>query len=181
MTNSGSSNHETDPVVVLQIIQAALAFGVLSFAAVTLAVVRPPTQGNTELPPVALALMGAAIVTASMRFVVPRVIAGQGLRQIAEGTWRTPDGTPEPSTDEGRLAAVHRTQTIVGSALLEGSAFTALFGYLTSGSIWLLIVPLLALCGLMFDFPTAGKVAAWCDTQAKAVRELRQLAGRVDR
>ena len=157
-----------------QIIVLACGGGVLMFAAYVLLAAQPRANAGSNLISwVSVALAVAGVFAA---LLIGAIVAGSGLRRIADGTWASGRSqTPAPETDAGRVAAVYQTRAIIRVAFFEGPSFLGLFAYMTEGHLAGLIVAAVMLVGLLSQFPTPGRVAAWVETQLRWIEDTRQL------
>jgi hypothetical protein len=168
-----------------RIIVGALILGVVGALGVAMVVdLRPnavapanPAQARSE-PESERSDMGTIItwvavafaaVTLPLSFVVPRLVAQQGRRAIAAGTWSATMKMPiasEPSpTDADKLAMVYQTQLIIGAAMNEGATFFAAISYLIGKDPIALGLGILLVGGLIARFPAKDRVALWIDRQ----------------
>jgi hypothetical protein len=169
---------------VMQIVAGALVAGVLIFLAVVLFLVHVQRNGQgmgrpQELPIITLVALVMLASNAPLSFVLPRAQARMALRQIAAGTWQAPpQGTADQfATTTGRLLAVRQTTLIVSLALLEGAAFLGTIAYLLEANPLALVVVLLAVLLMLWQFPTEGRVQGWLDRQQEQLAAFRQGIG----
>jgi hypothetical protein len=124
-----------------------------------------PSMG-TIITWVAVALAAMAL---PLSFVVPRLVAQQGRRAIAAGTWsatmKMPIAPEASPTDADKLAMVYQTQLIIGAAMNEGAAFFAAISYLIEKDPIALGLGILLVGGLIARFPAKDRVALWIDRQ----------------
>jgi hypothetical protein len=163
----------------LQIIVLALAAGVLSFALVAFFLTGgglKPWNANAWLS-LLMAVISLTMIPA--RLFVPALIVQAGRRSIASGAGEPVtrrSGVPSlPDTEEGKLLSVYLTQTIFGSAILEGAAFLNLVAFLQEGQLYSLILGLLLLAGLLAGVPTLHSLESWLERQLRRMQESRDL------
>lgn len=175
-------------VVTSQIIVAALLAGVLVFLVIAAMLIQSgtmkPNREFAETMNVVLLLFLIGDLTA--RLIVPRNVVARARRNIADGTWRLPQGSGEQQTarfasfieqtgDAGRLLAVHLTKTIIAVALLEGAAFFAIIAYLITGSMLALVIAVALIVALAFHIPTRSGVVHWIENQLQLIEHERRL------
>ena len=189
--STGSWRDEIGPqVFTIQIIVTALTAGCLFFMAIAVFLVQTgqAPAGNNELTPIttymAVGFAGVAIV---LRMVVPKMIESAGRKRIADGTWQVPTTGQQQAQiaqlverlgDAGKLLGVLTTRTIVGGAILEGSAFFALIAYLIEQSPIALAAAIVMIIGVALNFHTRSSAAHWIEDQLAAVEQLRQFGSR---
>ena len=172
------------PVRTLQIVVATLTAGCLIFMVIAIFLVQTgqgPAADN-DFPPImtymALGFAGVAIV---MRMVVPKMIESAARKRIADGTWQLPDQQAQLAElverlgDAGKLLGVLGIRTIVGGAILEGSAFFALIAYLIEKSPLALGAAIVLIIGVALHFPTRSSATHWIEDQLAAIEQLRQF------
>ena len=155
----------------MQIIAGALPAGVIMFLGIVLFLVfgqanAPPQMQN--LPIVSILAAGFLVIAGSMSFIVPQIITQTALQQLA---------AQSAADDVGRLLALRQTTLMIGLALLEGAAFFGLVAFLTERQPLALIVPGIALFGMLMRFPTENSVRNWMELNGRRVLELRQDRG----
>lgn len=163
----------------LQIIVLALAAGVLLFALVAFFL---PGGGLKPWDANAWVSLLMAVISLTMipaRMFMPALIAQAGRRSIASGAGEPVErrsGEPSlPDTEEGKLLSVYTTQTIFGSAILEGAAFLNLVAFFLEGQLYSLILGLLLLAGLLAGVPTLHSLESWLERQLRRIQETRDL------
>jgi hypothetical protein len=168
----------------MQIIAGALFLGVAAFLAIVLFIVLVQGNGQGMAPPVglpilSLVLVGLFIVTLPLAFIIPGVLTQAALRRIATRTWRPPlHANPiYYSSDAAKLLTVRQTATIIGLAILEGTAFFGCIAYLLEAQAFALGVIIVAMLLMLLNFPTEGRVRGWLERQTDCLAELRQQAG----
>ena len=174
-------------VFTIQIIVAGLTAGCLGFMAIAVFLVQtgPARAADPASTPIvtymALGFAGMALV---MRMIVPKIIEVAARKRIADGTWQMPttaQGQTQTSQlverlgDVGKLLVVLTTRTVVGGAILEGSAFFALVAYMIEKSPLALAAAIVLILGLALHFPTRSRAAHWIEDQLAAVEHLRQF------
>ena len=177
------------PLFTIRIIVAALTAGCLIFMVIAIFMVQTgqAPAGGGDMPILtymAVAWAGMAIV---LRMVVPKMIESAGRKRIADGTWQAPAAGQQQAQiaqlverlgDAGRLFAVLNTRTIIGGAILEGSAFFALVAYLVDRSSLALAAAIVLIIGVALHFPTRSSAVHWIEDQLAAVEQLRQFGSR---
>jgi uncharacterized membrane protein (DUF485 family) len=155
---------------VLQIIMFALAMGVASYLAVTLATADGPLDPNPEITYGGIMF---AIVGIVVGFVLNAVIAGKQRQQLAA----TAESGDESglSRDAGALLGGYQTRRIIQGALLEGPAFLNIFAYQQARETYSLAIVGLLLAGLVMLIPLRPLVERWLENELREVRELRAM------
>jgi len=158
-----------------QIIVAALAMGVVTFAVVVVFFVsRGPALKGNLLTLLAISFAGVALV---LGLVIPQLITAANRRRIAAGAWQSsPNQGPMPDSDAGRLAMSYPAKLIAGAALFEGGCFFALVAYMLEGQPLSLGVAAVLLLCLLAHFPTLGRVEAWIEEQLRRVEDERRFS-----
>ncbi len=134
-------------VRVMQIIVAALAMGVVTFALLLLLVVRPvPDEGEPLFVYVGL---GLGLLATLAGVTVPRLCANQ-----------------MPAT-----VATYQTTLIIGAALFEGAAFFNLIAYMIEGQVLSLVVAAILLLFMILLFPTVSRVHDWLESRRRREQE----------
>lgn len=139
-----SEREKLVPVVrTMQIITVAMAKGVLLFGLVVYFAMRPDGVAPNPL----LQYIGylLAVVTATLSFVVPRVI--------------TNSQSPTPET--------YQTGLIIGLALLEGAAFFNVIAYMIEGQPLSLGVAAILAVMILVRLPTIGGVEDWIESRRR--------------
>jgi hypothetical protein len=176
----------------LQIIASALLLGVLFFLGIVLVLQHGQglnqQAGTLVLSYVALALLASILIVWSF---LPNQLANGQVRKIADGSW-TPG--PEDSTysrspvnpesllaafptDADKLLAVFQTTSIVGWALLEGSALLGCVAYLLEAQPFVFAVIGVPVLLFVVTFPMRGRVTRWLEEQQRRVKDIRQSEG----
>jgi hypothetical protein len=169
----------------LQIIVAALALGSLVFLVVALVLAQQdvmPAAWNRSIRflPILVAC-GVAVI----RWGVMMLVAASGRRRILAGKFQVTRQPADPRMvaflerggDRARLFMVHFLRTIVGAAMLEGTAFFVLLMYLAIDRWpWNLAVAGVLIGLIVLHFPTRGSVDAWVDHQQRRIDDERQMS-----
>jgi hypothetical protein len=158
-----------------QIIVAALAMGVVTFAVVVVFGISggAAVKGNL-LTLLAVVFAGAAVV---LGLVIPQLITAANRRRILAGTWpSSPNQGPVPDSDAGKLALTYVTKMIVGAALFEGGCFFALTAYMIEGQPLSLGAAAALLLCLLAHFPTLARVEAWIEEQLRRLEDERRYS-----
>ena len=170
-----------------QIMVAGLVVGCLFFSAIAVFLVltdRAPAGGG-DFPFLTYTGMGFAGTAIVARVVVLRIIETRARKRIAVGTWQVPTSSQQPAQakwvelverigDRGKLLIVLHIRTIVGAALLEGTAFFILSANLIERSPLALVVAIVLIIGVGLHFPTRSSAAHWIEDQLDAIEQLRQ-------
>jgi hypothetical protein len=167
----------------LQIIVAALAFGVLTFAGIALlvAVDAAGAAGGPAQPLLTYIAAGAALVALVLSWIVPGLIAGSGRQAIAASE---PISTATPMRDQpaanelgdvAPLLAAYQTRQIVRAAILEGAAFFCLISYIIEKQSLSLVAAGIMVLLLLGQFPTRSRVEDWIGGEMAAIEQLRQM------
>ncbi len=150
-------------LMIMRIIHAALALGVLVFAIVALAVARGELKPAAA--PIDWIMAAASAVMGIGGWIVPRLIP----LPSAPG-----DGTDEAAQAVPIVASL-QTKMIIGCAIFEGGAFASLSHYLThhislnlavAGVLWLF---------LLLQFPRRGALLDQVERRLRQMREEQEL------
>ena len=149
-------------LMIMRIIHAALAFGVLVFAVVSLVL------GGGKLEPVSSSIdwmmAGTGLLFGVGGWLVPRLIL--------------PPSPPAAADEKAQSLAVaigYQTSLIIGCAMLEGGAIANLSRYFTdhialnlavAGALWL---------GLLIQFPRRGAFLEYVERRLRDWREQQAL------
>jgi hypothetical protein len=165
---------------VLQIMTLGLFMGCAFFGAIVL-MMQPQGQANFEL--LVYLAAGFLVVQILLAAVLPMFTLPGQLRRIARGDWKTPPvgmgrpGAFEPGvwfgSDAGKLLAVYQGQQILRMALIEGGAFVNGIAALVVGSQLSLTLLGVGAGLILLQFPTAGRVTRWLETQLEELDRLR--------
>jgi hypothetical protein len=148
-------------VMRLRIIVGVLIAGCLGLAGLAIVLHGQGVFGpGPALPMISLIAVVQALATLAIRpIVLSQMLRGARQRSLTSD-----------SDSDANWMQVFTTQTIVGAALLEGSAFFFFIAYLLEGEWWalaggLLMVALLA----AWHFPVKEKIERWIGEQREAV------------
>jgi hypothetical protein len=170
----------------IQIIAAALLFGVLMLAAVSIAVVQTSgPMGHRDadaLPIVSLVALVMLATNLPLSLILPNVLMRNAVQRVAAGSWSVPPGVDPGvlATDEARLLAARQTVMIVGTALLEAVGLAAGIAYLVEGQAFAMIAVVVPVLVMIAQFPTREGMRTWLERHLALVAELRQLGGPFD-
>lgn len=135
--------------LISQIIVGAMIAGVVIFAAI--AFLAFPVK-RAEEPMFGWIAAAAAALALGARAVVPRLVANSAATKALEVHQVDP---------RRALAPIYQTKVILGSALLEGTAFFAVITYLIEG-YWVGLVTAGVLVLVMaVTFPSQGQFERW--------------------
>lgn len=137
----------------LQIVLAALMFGVVAYGVFTL-----QTGGLSDPPkPPVMAVIGAgfAILNFVLHLVVPALI-----ERSAAGA----------QGDTSRLLSIYAGKTIVAGALLEGAAMTNVFAVSSEHHWWSLAIVVVLLLTMATLIPTSVSIGQWIEAKQLEVR-----------
>jgi len=171
MTESNWQDELTGKIRELQIVVGALIAGCAVFMAVVLVVdIEQDPKHPPVLTYVALNFVASALVA---RMLIRRAMIKSARRKITEGTWKPPGQTTSPQLaeflertgDAGKLWMLLNITTIIGAALLEGSAFFALMAFMLEQTWATLILAILLILGLILQMPTRSGVIHWIEDQ----------------
>jgi len=142
-------------ILVLRIIVAALALGVVVFAAYTVVhnFGKPQAFGQ-KLDIVGMAMLGFGALMLLQGIVLPSVVFRMA-RPNSAATSQFAQHGPEAQ----RVLAIQsriQTATIVGCALFEGGAFANLVWYMNTAELSHLAMACLLLLGILARFPLPG-------------------------
>jgi hypothetical protein len=182
MITSEQREHIGKSVLVMQIIVAALAAGVVTFAVVVL-VLRSQQEANAPQDNSLLLsyigiLVSASAIAAWM--IIPRLLVSRTRQAISEGKTPMLDDYHEPALTEGAqqiqpLVAMHQTRLIVGCALLEGAAFLNLLAYMLEGQLMNLVAAGLLVLIIVTQIPTFGRLTSWIEDDLSAIDRTRSM------
>ena len=147
---------------VMQIIVAALVFGVIAFFAASLFIgpQRGVQPGSTPL--LTYIGVGFAVYSLPMWAFLPGMISRRARKSVLAG-------------DARRLALNFQTRLIIGCALLEGMVFLNLVAYMIEGQQISLIVAGVLVLIMLTQFPTLDRLERWVESELVAVEQLRAL------
>jgi hypothetical protein len=167
----------------LQIIAVAMILGIVVFLGIALYIVQVQNNGQgmnprQKLPIISFVAVAMLAACAPMAFIIPAITTSSALRQILAGKGTSPPGVPASmnATTGARLFAVRQTSFIIGSALLEGPAFTGGIAYMLEANPLGLAVIAVAVLLMLYRFPTAERVRSWLERQAAVLTEMHQQA-----
>ena len=150
----------------LQIVIAALSFGVASFAVVAIVIraLDPQPRGDAGV----LSLVGYAMAPIALVLsrVMQAVVVKGSRKQIIAGTYARPTGSLAEFGERGALFTVYQSSLLVGGALLEGPAFVCITAFLLEGSWPALVLAAGLLLALLAMLPRTERVTQWieCNT-----------------
>jgi hypothetical protein len=150
-------------LLVMRIIHASLALGVLVFAVVSL--INAAGKFNPNLQPVDWIMAGFGLVTAVAGFFVPMLIPLPAPR----------DGLNEIN-QAAAIAAGVQTKLIIGWAMLEGGAIANLTRYFTDHISLNLAVAGVLLVLLLLSFPRRSSLLDTVESRLRELREARQMS-----
>lgn len=159
----------------LQLILVALTSWASIFLVITL-FLRLSGDRPNPFPTLALTHVGL-FVTASILLAyvfVPGKMVALRRRQLAQGKGLGTPNTPIPTglpVPLGVWCDLFAQQMILGSALLEGTAFYWLITYLLEGSPWSLGIAAVCIGGMALRFPTRGRLERWIDQQLDLLQQ----------
>ena len=156
-------------VLVSQIIVAALFAGCLFFLLIVLLIV-PGKLGSWDLglgKPMTSAALVMAFGILAARIIVPGVVTGQMLRQLAQQDPKEPDW--------GDLFGVYQATLIIKAALLEGAVFFLLVAHMIERSPWTLALAVVFLLMVLMHMPTPFRVDDWIEQQSLVVKGQRLM------
>jgi hypothetical protein len=159
-------------VLTLRIIVAALATGVLVFAAVAM-VIRAggnmqPRAANLELITImAIAWTPVGLILSRL---VPALMSKTARANIVSGA-----GLAASNSQFDLLTNQYLTNSIIAAALLEGAAFFNLVGYLLEGHPATLGLGIGLALVILSLFPSAPRMTHWIEQQARIIAEEKSL------
>ncbi len=173
-------------VVGAQIVVGALTAGCIVFLGIALLLHGgpPPADEEEAVPLFGYVALFVAVAAVAARLVIPAAIMTRSRQQIADGSWQLPEGRRDRAEltaflgrtgDAGKLWLLFLTRTIIAAAVLEAAAFFSLVAYLIGPSVVNLIVAVLMIVGVAFEFPRRGSVLRWIEDQLRMVDQLRSL------
>lgn len=148
----------------MQIICAAMMFGVIVFGVIAVAVRRQQAPGAEVEGAVLIAYLAAGfgVLMVVMRSIVPGQVVRTNIQQLVK-TRRLED------LQRKDLYPSYQTRMIVACALLESAGFFNLIAYIMAGQLWSIGIVAVLLVLMAMAFPTSDSVENWADD------ELRQL------
>jgi hypothetical protein len=149
----------------LQIISAALMMGVLSFLLVVLLVTEGEVLGRHNPSLITVIAAGIGLLTILIHFVLPTMITGAQLKSLRGSGWNQLDDAARTE----RIMGVHRTQHIIGLAVLEGAAFLNLIALMIGHSMFSTVMVVLLLSLMLAKFPTETKVSWWVQEKLREI------------
>ena len=178
MFDEKQREHVCSMTVTAQIITAALAIGILVFAAVVLVLFQGSDQGDQEnLPVVTYVALGFGVLALVASVLVPRLIDAGNRNGILSGT-NQPSNSSQQTAEVGEVGlfmGMYLGRLIVGVAILEGAAFFNLAARIIEGQTISLIMAALLLVAILLKFPTRSSVENWIETERRTIEELRSL------
>jgi hypothetical protein len=186
--NSASGNSVDEVLRTTQIVMGALVAGVTIFLVIVVCLVHvggfvqlfiaaipankapPARQPAQAIPLLTYLSAGMGIIVLLLSFILPNVIATQGLRAAAA---RARNALPSPTSPSGGAitpANAFQTSTIMGGALNEGAAFFAAIAYLLEQNPIALGACGILLAALVLRFPTRGRFERWVARQEEKLR-----------
>ena len=178
--SDGKSGEIDEVLRTQQIIIGALATGVLFFLVIVTVFLGARVQPFDTTAMISMVMAAFAVSSLPLRLFVPGLVVRSSCQRIADGTWaagRRQPHMPVPETDEGKLAAVFVTKTIIGAAILEGGAFANLIAFMLEGQVYSLVLAVLFMFGILLAFPTRNGLSEWLDTQLRRLQEVRGMRG----
>jgi hypothetical protein len=156
-------------VRVMQIIISAMLVGIVVFLGIVLVLHQ---QGLFGVPPapisvVSLVAAGQFVICFAVWLILPPGLIQSGLVRIARSA-------ADPVSDLRQLLILRQTTLIVGGALMEGAAFTALIGYLLEKQPYALGIALACVLLIVVTFPTFDRITQWLAVQMDRLEQLRQ-------
>lgn len=153
--SSGQGNGNfTQTVTTVRIIVGALVMGVMTFTAISVAAGKWNPNQFTQLQ---ILVCLSPLLTFPPALIIPRMIAKAHRKNLPPA--------PDDSVSRDTFGPPFQTGTIVGAALVEGTAMFAAIAYLLEGHYASLIVAMVCLMALMLFFPLPGRAEEWADEQ----------------
>jgi hypothetical protein len=138
-----------------------------------------PVSPNMEL--VGYLVQGIALMALVMRAIVPRMIISAGRKTIFEnlrseaekqGAGTRNRGFDAVESEAGRrLIELMQRKTIIGAALVEGSAFLSLIAYMLGHSTISLAVAAVLLVLMALTFPSIDRSSSWIESQMQLLKD----------
>jgi hypothetical protein len=155
----------------MQIIDAALVMGLLSFLLIVTVILPGKPVALGVLPLLTLIALGFAAAMIVVRVIVVNIVTIAGRRRIGppDATGRPTAGARDGTTEQ--LLALYQTRMIVGAACLEGPAFFLLITYMTEHSPWSLAAAIVLILGIAAHFPTQQRIADFVQQQISQMEE----------
>jgi hypothetical protein len=137
------------------------------------------------VPIITAMVVAVALVELPLAFVIPALVTRRGRQQIAQtaspspqpGGAVVPPAVPAtPSTETGRLAALHLPSLLIGAAMIEGLAFFAAIAYWIERNPIALGLAVVLIALLIARIPSAGRVERWIERQREKLIDERNRA-----
>jgi hypothetical protein len=177
-----------------QIIVGALAAGLITFLVIVniidIGTTAPRAAGggpgaagavrvDAPVPIITYVAVAFGAVLLPISFVVPELVTKQQRVAFASaGTNASSSAGPTPGEQADAagapltgLPAAFLTQLVLGAAMNEGAAFFALVAYLIEKNPIALALAVVLIAGVIFRFPTSGRVERWIEQQREKLRE----------
>jgi hypothetical protein len=168
----------------MQVIVCALAFGVLVFMAVAIAVKPGAPAGQEREPFLAYIAIVFTFAILAAWFIVPRTMVARLRKSMAGGqiAEHMQARAAATLTEEQRqiqpFIATYSTKLIVACALLEGAAFFNVVIYFLERQPFNLLIALALVLMILAHFPTTSCVTSWIEDETSEIDRLRSMRGR---
>ena len=190
--NSTSEEVPASAIRVMQIIHFALLAGVCAFLAFVLfqrftgpAPNGPPASQAEPNQMLGVFAAGFFVMAGGMSFVLPSLMAKGQMAAATRPDFKLPlansDKAYLPATLTGYLTGIYQVSLIIGLALLEGPAFFGAFALMSTGQLWTIAIPLVAIALMALRFPSAMRVRMWVDARREEIMQSRAADGLGDR
>jgi hypothetical protein len=143
-------------LLVMQIINASLVFGVLVYLGFVIATTRNQQPQQPQTTYLALGFLAVGILI-SLAIRVP--INKDRLKQVFQ------DQAFDPHSEEVflALAPIYQTERIIKLAIIEGGAFFNITAYMQEKVWWCLAAAGLAIFLMLIGFPKRATINAWIE------------------
>lgn len=185
MPTAEQSQEISRPILVTQIIAAAIAMGPVFFLAIALflpagALTGTPVAGAPLLSyvGVALSLFMLALRAALVRFLLARDRASIARGEFVDLQRNSSSGLIAKTGDVGRLLILFQKQTILSVALTEGCAFLLIVAYIVERQIIALGGAIFIILFLASQIPSRARIERWIEAQYALLEEERRAASR---
>lgn len=155
-------------VLVMQIIMAALAMGVVSFMGIAIFIRFSQQQAPPEMPVLTYIALGYTPIALLLQAILPGMMAGARTQTPERLEGLAGKGDEVPAV--GSLCARYQALLIISLAIIEGAAFLALIAYLIDGNLLTLGAAVVLLAVLLAKFPTLGRVERWIEERREAMK-----------
>jgi hypothetical protein len=169
MSVQDDSGEIADGIRSMRVFTGALVAGALSFLLVVVAIKwGDEPEGDGQLNPAMLMLMGQSALTFVAGWILPRRIVARRRGELVQAL-PADGGQEEVAVSD--LMNVFRGSSIFRLALWESTVFTTLICTVITGHLWLLPVAGAVLVLMLWGWPTVPSVTRWVLQQRELIRQ----------